>query len=611
MSGFKPGLRVFAPDEQTPIRHLWTLLLVSLLLVGMGLTQVWAAPKPSGGLSDLSLDWVQMSMELLGGLALFLFGLDLLIKGLLAVAGEKMKTLLEKLTVNRVTGAISGAIVTAVIQSSSVTTVLVVGFVSAGLISVAQAASIIMGANLGTTITAQIVAFKVTNLALAMIAVGFVVKFAAKISRTRSLGELILGLGLIFFGMNVMSEGMSPLRDYPPFLDLMRELQHPFYGILVGMIFTALVQSSSATIGIVIVMASNGFLTLPAGIALVMGADIGTCFTAMLAAIGKSRDAVRTALVHVGFNLLGVAIWLPFLGTLAFLATSVSPSVTGMDTMATLAANTPREIANANTIFKFSALVLFLPLIPVFIWAVYKLVPLGDSDKQQGHFKPQFLDDALLKSPSMAMDATLSEMNVFRNKFHKFFKHTIDAKEFTNLNRIAYEDNYTDKLLTYQRKLLFYLGRISQSDLDEAQQSRYMRLISVTNLLESMIETVDNGIIQAKHLAFENKIQPSETMLNLLGDLAREVGHGIDHALKSQVDGSDEAAHEVIAVKSKIDHLIQNALAHQTRRFKADEQRIMIFRLEMQIVDAFKRLHTLAKRMARYQLNTHVSDDHD
>jgi phosphate:Na+ symporter len=593
-------------------RVVWTLFSVVSLMAAWWLwaSPSWAAqagPIPQNATTEL--DWLPMSMELLGGLALVLFGLDLLIKGLLAVAGEKMKTLLEKLTVNRVTGAISGAIVTAVIQSSSVTTVLVVGFVSAGLITVAQAASIIMGANLGTTITAQIVAFKITNLALAMIAVGFVTKFVAKLSKTRSIGELVLGLGLIFFGMNVMSEGMAPLRDYEPFLGVMRELQNPFYGILVGMLFTALVQSSSATIGIVIVMAGNGFLTLPAGIALVMGADIGTCFTAMLASIGKSRDAVRTALVHVGFNVLGVLIWLPFIGVLAYLASSVSPTATGLDEMATLAANTPREIANANTIFKATALLLFLPLIPLFIWVVYKLVPIGESDKAQRNFSPQFLDETLLKSPDMAMDAAVSELGVFREKFEKFFKHTIDAKEFTNLNRIAYEDNYTDKLLTYQRKILYYLGRISQADLDDKQQNRYMRLISVTNILESMIETVDNGIIQAKHQAFENRIQPSETMLNLLGDLAREVGHGIDHALKSQVEASDEAAHEVLAVKSKIDHLIQNALEHQTRRFKADDQRVMIFRLEMQIVDAFKRLHTLAKRVARYQLNTTATRD--
>lgn len=552
---------------------------------------------------NYKLDWPKMIMELLGGLALFLFGLDLLIKSLLAVAGEKMKVLLEKLTVNRVTGAISGTLVTAVIQSSSVTTVLVVGFVSAGLMTVAQAASVIMGANLGTTITAQIVAFKITNLALLMIAIGFVMQFVSQRSRTRSFGELILGLGLIFFGMNVMSEGMAPLKSYEPFLNLMVEMQNPFYGIVVGLIFTALVQSSSATIGIVIVMASNGFLTLPAGIALSMGADIGTCITAVLASIGKSRDAIRSAMIHVGFNVLGVLIWLPFISVLAYLSVSISPSIMpDIMTMETLAENTPREIANANTIFKLSALLLFLPMIPLFVWAVYKLYPVVEDENNQRDIKPKFLDNSLLSAPSMALDAVEMELESFHQKFSTFFNHAVQNADAITLDKLTFEDKYTDRLKSYQHEILLYLGKISQSDLDETLQTRHLKLVTVMNILESMIETVDSGIIQAKHMAFENKFKPSETMLNLLGSLAKEVGKSVDNAIGSLVESNKDKAILVISVKSTIDHLIQEALQHQARYLKADNQRIMIFRLEMQIVDALKRMHTLSKRIARFQL---------
>ncbi|MBD3612802.1 MAG: Na/Pi cotransporter family protein [Hydrogenovibrio crunogenus] len=552
---------------------------------------------------NYKLDWPKMIMELLGGLALFLFGLDLLIKSLLAVAGEKMKVLLEKLTVNRVTGAISGTLVTAVIQSSSVTTVLVVGFVSAGLMTVAQAASVIMGANLGTTITAQIVAFKITNLALLMIATGFVMQFVSQRSRTRSFGELILGLGLIFFGMNVMSEGMAPLKSYEPFLNLMVEMQNPFYGIVVGLIFTALVQSSSATIGIVIVMASNGFLTLPAGIALSMGADIGTCITAVLASIGKSRDAIRSAMIHVGFNVLGVLIWLPFISVLAYLSVSISPSIMpDIMTMETLAENTPREIANANTIFKLSALLLFLPMIPLFVWAVYKLYPVVEDENNQRDIKPKFLDNSLLSAPSMALDAVEMELEAFHQKFSTFFNHAVQNADAITLDKLTFEDKYTDRLKSYQHEILLYLGKISQSDLDETLQTRHLKLVTVMNILESMIETVDSGIIQAKHMAFENKFKPSETMLNLLGSLAKEVGKSVDNAIGSLVESNKDKAILVISVKSTIDHLIQEALQHQARYLKADNQRIMIFRLEMQIVDALKRMHTLSKRIARFQL---------
>jgi len=583
------------------MQHIKSVSLFALLLIFV--SQTFAADDVQH-----QLDWTTMIMTLLGGLALFLFGLDLLIKGLLTVAGEQMKNLLSTLTVNRVSGALSGALVTAVIQSSSVTTVLVVGFVSAGLVTVTQAASVIMGANLGTTITAQIVAFKITKLALLMIAVGFTMQFFAKRSKVRHIGELILGLGLIFFGMNLMSEGMAPLKSYEPFLNLMLHMQNPFYEILVGLIFTALVQSSSATIGIVIVMAGNGFLTLPAGIAVSMGADIGTCVTAMLAAIGKSRDAVRSALIHVGFNILGVLIWLPFIGALAAASIWVSHSdPVYIITMQTLAENTPREIANANTLFKLSALVLFLPLISVFVWVVYKFVPINETENNRRDIKPQFLDDSLIQAPEMAMEAVLMELNNFRDKYIRFFKRSTDSKDFINLNRIALEDTYLGKLKRYQGEILFYLAKISRADLDEKLQVRYMQLISVVNILESMIESIEIGIVQAKHQAFENKIQPSPTMINLLGDLAKDVEHGMDHALLSLIEKNPEKALVVLSVKSKIDHLIQTALEHQSRNFKADNQRMMVFRLEMQMVDAFKRLHTLSKRIARYQLEPNIT----
>jgi len=244
-------------------------------------------------------------MQLFGGLALFLFGMEQMSDSLKAVAGEKMKTILSKLTTNRVSGALTGALVTAVIQSSSVTTVLVVGFISAGLMSMSQSIGVIMGANIGTTITAQIVAFKVTKYALLMISVGFTMLFFSQQHKIKQYGGMLMGLGLVFFGMGVMSEAMHPLRSYQPFLDLMVNMSNPLLGILVAAAFTALVQSSSATTGIVIVMASQGFISLPAGIALAFGANIGTCVTALLAAIGKPREALRAAAVHVLFNVLG------------------------------------------------------------------------------------------------------------------------------------------------------------------------------------------------------------------------------------------------------------------------------------------------------------------
>ena len=550
-----------------------------------------------------SLDWFTMFMWLSGGLALFLFGMEQMVKGLLVVAGDKMKNMLGKLTTNRVMGAITGAGVTAVIQSSSVTSVLVVGFVSAGLMTVAQAAGVIMGANLGTTLTAQIVAFKVTNFALLMVAVGFMIQFTAKLRKKAAIGSLIMGLGLIFFGMNVMSEGMEPLKTYQPFLDLMTEMQNPFLGILVGLIFTALVQSSSATIAIVIVMASNGFLTLPAGIALSLGADIGTTVTAILAAIGKSREALRTAMIHVQFNILGVLIWLPFIPELASLAIFISAhDVLNGQTMEILAQNTPREIANANTLFKLTAVMLFLPMIPLFLWSVYKLFPVLPEEKTIGEFQSIFLDKALLGTPSLAMKAVNLELEHYQKQVGLFYKRLITMIGNPNIDRLAREDMTLQRLRSYQGQILSFLGQAGQSELTSGEQKEYMKLMNVVNNLESMLEAIHTNLQQVLHEMIQENIKPSETMLNLVGQLTSEVGKSMENALQSIYAKDSEAALSVLSIKQTIDHLIQEALTHQVKRFKPDEERLKVFRYEMQLIDGFKQLHTLSKRIARLQL---------
>lgn len=577
------------------MKHLISLSLLLCLMLGYGFA--YAEPLQSHS----SINWLEMTLQLLGGLALFLFGLDLLIKGLLAIAGDRMKNWLGQLTTNRIAGAFSGAAITAVIQSSSITTVLVVGFVSAGLISLSQAASVIMGANLGTTITAQIVAFKVYNLALLMVFTGFVIQFVSETNYKKNIGHFILGLGLLFIGMNLMGEGMSPLRDYQPFLKTIQELNHPLYGILVGIIFTALIQSSSATIGIVIVMANQGFLTLPTGIALSMGADIGTCVTAILASIGQSRDAIRAAIVHVLFNVSGVLIWLPFIGVLAAIATYVTPIPEGIDAMTSLAANTPREIANANTLFKLSALLLFLPLLGGFIWLIYKLVPILKEETQQT-MEPKFLDDNFVQTPLMAFDAVKMELNVFREKLNLLFQHFFDNRYPVELRALKFEEKQLAKIKAYHHLILLYVSKISQSDFDEKQQQQYIELVSIINILESVLETVENGILNARHQMFEYQLKISPTMQELLGDIYKEVTKSLDHALLSIDESQKEKAQDVIASKPAIDHMIQVALQHQVKLLHSDESRIILFRMEMQMVDALKRIHTLSKRIARLRM---------
>jgi phosphate:Na+ symporter len=569
------------------------LWLISGLLFLFWIPLSFAQPDPNAE----TMDWFKMGLWLMGGLAMFLYGMERMIEGLLAVSGDRLKAVLSKLTTNRIAGAATGTLVTATIQSSSVTTVLVVGFISAGLLTLTQGITIIMGANLGTTITAQIIAFKLTNLAMLMIAAGFLIQFVARTKRTHNIGTLILGFGLLFFGMEVMSLGMAPLRQYEPFIELMRELDNPLLGILIGFAFTALVQSSSATIGIVIVLAANGFISLPAGIALVFGADIGTCVTALLAAIGKTRDAVRAALAHVFFNVIGVLIWLPFIPILGEVAMWLS--MTDVQAAGLAMQDTSREIANANTFFKFTVLLMFLPLLGFLVWLVYRLVPVSQEELSQAQNKPKFLDPVQLQTPSLALEAVNKEIERLGHMTILYYRHANQAVLNGDVEKMTKLELERKRLVELHTAVLTYLGELTSHSLSESENAKLVRLMGGLDAYESMVDVIHTGIMQTGYDMIDDKIKPSATMKALFESLAGELEMAIEKSFQACYQPDSGYFVEIQANKNKVDRLIQDALEHQARSLNNTPRRIQIFRLEMQLADAFKRLHTLAKRAAR------------
>ena len=267
------------------------------------------------GVTAESPDWLQLSLGLFGGLALFLGGLQMLSEGMKKAAGQALTMVLAKLTSNRFMGAATGAFITGILNSSTVTTLLVVGFISGGMMTLTQSVGVIMGANIGSTVTAQLLAFNLSAYSLGPVAIGFFMLFTAKQEKVKYYGMMIMGIGLVFYGMGLMSDAMVPLRSYPPFLEILESLERPLAGILAGALFTAIVQSSAATVGIAIAMASEGLLALPAGIALALGANIGTAVTTALMGIlsAKFTEAVRASVVHVAFNIVSTLIWLPLI----------------------------------------------------------------------------------------------------------------------------------------------------------------------------------------------------------------------------------------------------------------------------------------------------------
>lgn len=357
---------------------------------------LWAA---EGARPNIS--WGFLVFALLGGLALFLYGMEKMSEGLRKSAGNHMRSILAALTRNRVVGFLAGIFVTMVIQSSSATTVMMVSFVQAGLMSFAQTMGVILGADIGTTITAQLIAFKLTDYALLMIAVGFGLRMLAKSANTRGIGEVILGFGILFFGMKLMSDAMQPLQTYGNFVGLLKGLENPILGILAGMIFTALVQSSGAFCGILIVLAQQGLITLEAGIPMIFGANIGTCITAGLASIGTSREAKRVALAHVLFKLVGVALFFLWIPEFADLIRAIALK---------LGSGAARQIANAHTIFNVGLGFLFLPCTTLFANLILKLFPDQPRDKNLRAIT-WHLDDNKILTPAIAIDLARAEIS--------------------------------------------------------------------------------------------------------------------------------------------------------------------------------------------------------
>jgi phosphate:Na+ symporter len=448
-----------------------------------------------GGSRD-EFSWGYLFVGLFGGLAFFLFGMEIMSEGMKKSAGNKMRTILGALTKNRVVAFIVGAFVTMVIQSSSATTVMFVSFVQAELMGYAQAIGVILGANVGTTITAQLIAFKLTDYALVMIITGFLVRMFAKNDNIKYTGEALLGFGILFFGMKLMGDSMKPLRTYQGFVDIMKGLENPLLGLLVGAVFTGIIQSSSAFTGIVIVLAQQQMITLEAGIPMILGANIGTCITAGFASIGTVRDAKRVALAHVIINIAGAIIFLFWIPDFADIVRAIA---------AKFDSGIARQIANAHTLFNVSVAILFLPFTSIL--AKYILIILPEKTLEKG-IDPviRHLDESVISTPAIAIDSARSEIA----RMAKILGRMLDAiitpfvtkkvkdkrdeyePQFSLLEGIGRREKQIDFLET---KIGNYLLKITRQELSEEQASEVYGMISIVKDMESIGDIINNKMV--------------------------------------------------------------------------------------------------------------------
>ncbi len=476
---------------------------------------------------------------LVGGLGLFLFGIDIMAEGLQKSVGNKMRRVLEILTGIPIMGAIMGALVTAVIQSSSATTVMVVGFVNAGLMTLKQAVSVILGANIGTTVTAQLVAFQLTDYALPAIGIGVILFLFSKHRLTKYIGQALLGFGILFLGMDTMSSAMKPLREFPPFIDLMLSFgKYPILGIIAGALFTAIIQSSSATTSLVIVLSGQNLVDMQGAISLVLGSNIGTTVTALLASIGTSLTARRSAVAHLLFNVGGVLVFLPFIGYFEGIVQHTAASL-------------PRQVANAHTIFNVTNTLLILPFINQFVSFISRIVPGEELVIERGL---KFIDqEAILKTPpSIAITHATKEIirmaKIAADSFQDAYKAFMENDPHY-IDQVLQKEEVIDEL---EKEITLYLARLSQRSMTESESRRVTALLHAVNDIERIGDHTQN-ISQLTRSKIEERLPFSAVAIEELRTMFELVADIFNKAYTAVENSDQDLAREVLKNEDKID----------------------------------------------------------
>ncbi|MGL4762411.1 MAG: Na/Pi cotransporter family protein [Sarcina sp.] len=523
------------------------------------------------------------AIELLGGLGLFLYGMKIMGEGLENSAGDKLKGILEKVTRNRFIGVIVGAAVTAIVQSSSATTVMVVGFVNAGLMNLIQAAGVIMGANIGTTITAQLVAFKLTDYAPLFIAVGALIVIAAKAKKRKELGNIILGFGLLFMGMAAMSSAMKPLASSPVFEQLVLSIgDNTLIGIIVGLGMTAVLQSSSATTGILISLATAGAINIEAALPILFGCNIGTCVTALLACIGTTITAKKAAIIHLLFNVIGTLIFLPFISLLGDLVQYLSPG------------EVARQVANAHTVFNIAATVIIFPFMGLIITFVNKMIKGEDEIEKVG---PKFIDDKILETPVIAAGQVIKETIRMANKAKKnleLSKKAFDTKD-EKLVKKVYENEEIINVL--EEAITRYLVKLSKRDLSNRERN----IVAATFHIVTDIERIGDHAENIAELALQRSLKNlkySDEALKELDIIYGDTIAALDASIIAYEDRNIQKAESVYSIENRIDAQQKEYRNNHIARLNAGKCNAYEGAIFMDLLSNFERIGDHATNIA-------------
>ena len=513
-------------------------------------------------------DAFQITFGLLGGLAIFIFGMNMMSESLQKAAGEKMKKILGILTVNPVMGVLAGTIATAVMQSSSATTVMVIGFVSAGLMTLKQGISVILGANIGTTMTAQLLAFNISDYIFVIIFVGFIVSFVFKSEKIKSIGQTIFAFGLLFEGIQIMSSVMKPLAASPVFVNMIDHVSGmPVLGVLVGTLMTLVVQSSSATIAVLQNFAAqagpdgvSSIIGLAGAIPVLLGDNIGTTITALLACIGQSRDAKRTALAHCTFNITGAFLFIWFVKPYAHFIQAISTKGPEVEVIA-------RQIANAHTIFNITMTLIWLPLIWLLVKIVVKILPYKEKNSKQKEV-PVFLDPRLISQPAAAMEMVAREIlrcsGMVEQMIHRL-NHAIERQDLRRVDSILRQAVVVRKL--YDNIVSYLSSLFSSGSMTEEQATQTAGMMYILSDIErtdalctEATESLQN-ILEKKHKLSPEAVEDLCQGLKIIEDMYQNV-------LEVIRTGNGEDARKIVHKKDNVLDLTLKLRKNHMKRVK-------------------------------------------
>ncbi|MCL2674224.1 MAG: Na/Pi cotransporter family protein [Defluviitaleaceae bacterium] len=491
---------------------------------------------------------------LLGGLAIFIFGLKSMSDGLQKMAGKKTHAMMRALTSVPVIGVLVGALITIVTQSSTLVTVMVVGFVNSAMLNLKQAISVIMGANIGTTLTAQLVAFRITDWWVYLAAFGFTAYFLSKHRGIKNGGFVAFCLGMVLLGMALMSQAMVPLRHDPAFQQLMLTFSdNRVLGMLAGALFTALVQSSTAATGVIVAMTMEDLIPFEAALPLILGTNIGTTITAMFASIGGSLSAKRAALAHVLFNAIGVIIFLGFLTQYQQLILYISPEY-----------DVPRQVANAHTMFSVINTLIFLPFIGQFAKLLTKLIPGEDAREDNGSI---YLDWNMVNTPTVAINLAQQEllrMADFAGQNVTLAFEGLMEKDKKKLTVMRAQEDIVDGL---EKEIMRYLARVSQSSMTDELSIRHTGLLNASNDIERVSDHADN-IADLAEVAIEDDVSFSDSASEEVREMYSLVIQAYDTAVQALKDDNPALVPKVKELETKIDDMEKQLRASHIKRLR-------------------------------------------